>query len=71
MVAKQRECPPIETSGNMGIIIAEKLCQLALGGFTQACLDYRVVSAELVKTRTLLNLKSNLVMDDNVYTLRT
>ena len=56
-------------TGKMGVIITEKLCNLALSSFTQACQDYGVVSTELIKTTTLLNLKSNLLMDNNVYSL--
>jgi flagellar motor switch protein FliM len=63
------EEPAIATVGKVGTIIAEKICQLILSGFAQACSEYGVITSEVVKTSALPNLSSNLVMDDNVYSL--
>jgi flagellar motor switch protein FliM len=59
----------IEAPGKIGVMIAEKVCQLTLGGFTQVCHDYGIVSAEVTKTGMLQQLKSNLAMEDNIYVL--
>ena len=61
--------PETSSAGKVGTIIAEKFCQLTLSGFAQACSEYGVITSEVVKTSSLPNLTSNLVMDDNVYSM--
>jgi flagellar motor switch protein FliM len=59
----------METPGKMGTLIAEKLSRLALNGFTQACLDYGTITADILKTSAQLNLttNNNLTLDESVY----
>lgn len=61
--------PVMEHPGKVGTIIAEKLTQLCLTGFTQACQDYGITTFEVIKTSVLPNLTSNLVLEDQVYIL--
>jgi flagellar motor switch protein FliM len=59
----------MDAPGKMGTLIAEKLSRLALNGFTQACLDYCTITADIIKTSAQLNLTTtnNLAMDESVY----
>lgn len=57
----------METPGKVGVIIAEKLCQVCLAGFTKAFQEYGVINGQVIKTSILPNLISNLTMDDQVY----
>lgn len=59
----------IETPGKIGIIIAEKLCELALDGFKKACSEFGEVSYKVLKTMTLPNLTSKLDLEDHVYAI--
>ncbi|MEO8400434.1 MAG: FliM/FliN family flagellar motor switch protein [Gammaproteobacteria bacterium] len=61
--------PVIETPGKVGIIIAEKIAQLCMEGFSQACKEYGNVNYEAIKTVTLPNLISKFSMEDRVYTM--
>lgn len=59
----------IENPGKVGNIIAEKLCQLCLTAFSQACEEYGTVTFDILKTTTSQNLASNLGLEaeDQVY----
>lgn len=59
--------PTIESPGKIGKIIAEKLCQMSMEGFSQACKEYGNITFETVKTVTLPNLITKLSMEDEVY----
>ncbi len=61
--------PIIEYPGNIGLIVAEKICELALEGFCIACKEYGTVNFERTKTVTLPNLISKLSMEDDIYAL--
>jgi flagellar motor switch protein FliM len=61
--------PVMEHPGKVGLVIAEKISQLCLAGFVHACQEHGEVTSEIIKTSTLPNLSSNLVMDDQVYSL--
>jgi flagellar motor switch protein FliM len=65
----QQEETTMATPGKAGNFIAEKIYQLFLTGFAQACQEQGAITTEIVKTSALPSLTSNLVMDDNVYTL--
>lgn len=64
-----KEEPIMETPGKVGIIVAEKLCQLGLEGFKKACGEYGQVDFKIVKTITLPNLTSKMGLDDRVYAI--
>ncbi len=59
----------IETPGKIGTIVAERLAQVGMEGFAQACKEYGVVNFEHIKTVVLPNLISKLSMDDRVYAM--
>lgn len=61
--------PVGEAPGKIGKIISEKLSQLCMEGFTQACKEYGSVAYETIKTVTLPNLITKLSMDDQVYSM--
>ena len=61
--------PVIEIPGKIGVIIAEKLGQLAMDSFVQACREFGNISFEKFKTVTMPNLISKLGMNDRVYSM--
>lgn len=56
--------PVVENSGKVGVIVSEKICQLFLTSFCQACLEYGKIQGEVIKTAPSLNLISNLHMEN-------
>lgn len=61
--------PIMEAPGNVGVIVASKIADLALQGFAEGCREYGVINYEMVKTVILPNLISKLAMDDRVYAI--
>ena len=59
----------IETPGKVGIMIAEKICQIGIDGFTKACGEFGKISCDIIKTITLPNLTSKLSAEDRVYSM--
>lgn len=59
----------IDSPGKIGKIISEKLCQLSMDGFMQACKEYGNITYETVKTVTLPNLITKLSMEDVVFAM--
>jgi flagellar motor switch protein FliM len=59
--------PIIESPGKIGVLIAEKICEVGLSGFAQACGEYGQISFEMVKTILQPSLTSKISLDDDVY----
>lgn len=59
----------IESPGSIGVIIAEKICELALDGFCQATREYGNLSFDKIKTIIQPNLISKFSMEDDMYSL--
>jgi flagellar motor switch protein FliM len=57
----------IESPGKIGMLVADKVAELAMEGFTYACKEFGTVKAEMIKTVVLPNLITKLAMDDEVY----
>ena len=60
---------PITIPGKVGLIISEKIADICLSAFIQACKDYGETSYDILKTAPTLNVASNLglTMDEQVY----
>jgi flagellar motor switch protein FliM len=61
----------IEAPGKIGMIISEKLAELFLESFMQACSEYGTINYEILKTTTTLTLAFNFGLEtqDNIYYL--
>lgn len=61
--------PVIENPGKVGIIIAEKIAQLMLTAFTQACGEYGENTCEIIKVAPAVDMLANpsLDVDEQVY----
>ena len=59
----------MEKSGKVGLIIAEKICQLCLDAFAQGSADYGNLNYEIIKTINIAGLTSKLNMDERVQAL--
>jgi flagellar motor switch protein FliM len=57
----------LENPGKVGVIIAEKICQIGLSAFTEACKDYGSFSCEIIKSTPIMNLITTLSPEDQVY----
>ncbi|MHB1947037.1 MAG: FliM/FliN family flagellar motor switch protein [Gammaproteobacteria bacterium] len=61
--------PPMESAGKVGRFIAERISQLAMEGFSQACKEYGSINYESIKTVITPNLISKLSMEERVYAM--
>jgi flagellar motor switch protein FliM len=57
--------PTFSTPGKIGTIIAEKICQVFLTCFTQACQEYGEIICDVIKTTASLELISNMGLSDD------
>lgn len=59
----------IQSPGKVGVIISERICQLAMEAFALAGKEYGAVTFEVIKTVTLPNLITKFSPEDRVYTV--
>jgi len=59
--------PIIENPGKIGLVVAEKIGQIIMDGFTQGLKEYGQTDSHVVKTMTQPNLSSKLSVDDQVH----
>lgn len=57
----------MENPGKVGVIIAEKICQIAMTSLVESCKEYGTFSCEIVKSTPLLNLITSMSQEDQVY----
>jgi flagellar motor switch protein FliM len=57
----------ITNPGKVGLIVAEKICQLFLASFAEVCQEYDAISYELIKTSASANITFSLNLENEIY----